>query len=315
MTASPNEFALIDWIRGRAGAGQRLVLGIGDDMAALRLDSAELLVAADMLLEGVHFTFPPAEPQDAGRKALAVNLSDVAAMAGRPLAATVSVALPRCRGAGFARELFEGVLSIARQFECAIAGGDTNLWDGPLVIDIAILAEPTGRGAVRRRGAQSGDWIFVTGQLGGSLPSGRHISFTPRVHEAIALHQSVNVHAMIDVSDGLAADLGHILDESGVGAVLVEERIPIHPSTRTASDGRSPLEHALGDGEDFELIFTVSPEDGQRLLERPPFETPLTHIGRIVPEPVLEIEDAARHRRPLTRTGWEHGFGGLRVEG
>lgn len=303
-----HEFAYIDWLRERGRAHPRLTLGIGDDAAVWRFPQpADSLLAVDMLMEGTDFTFPEVTPRQAGRKALAVNLSDLAAMAGRPLAALASVAFPRRYGVEFARDLHCGLQELADEFDVALAGGDTNIWDGPLVVSVTVVGEATERGPVRRSGARAGDWILVTGTFGGSI-GGHHYSFRPRVVEALALHATVALHAMIDVSDGLAADLYHILDESRVGAIVHEEAIPISQAAQEAGDARSPLDHALGDGEDFELIFTVSPEDGRRLLREPPFETPLSRIGEIVAGGGAELVTPAGERRPLPRAGWEHSF-------
>jgi thiamine-monophosphate kinase len=303
-----SEFELIEWIRARAAGQPRLTLGIGDDAAAYRMPAdTDCLVALDMLMEGVHFTLPPATAAEIGRKALAVNLSDLAAMAGRPLAAFVGAAYPRRYGDSFARDVQGGVQLLADEFGVAVAGGDTNVWDGPLVISVTVLGEATGTGPVRRAGAQVGDWIMVTGQLGGSL-RGRHLSFRPRVDEALALHVAVALHSMIDVSDGLVADLNHILEESHVGAVLTADSIPISDDARLMNDGRTPLERALGDGEDFELLFTVAAEDGHRLLNHAPIGVPLAHIGEIVPGKGCELIDAAGQRRPVAPAGWRHTF-------
>ncbi|MGH7201708.1 MAG: thiamine-phosphate kinase, partial [Planctomycetaceae bacterium] len=302
---SGGEFEFIERVRARAAAHPRVVLGIGDDAAVLRFpDPADCLVAVDLLIEGVHFSLPPATARQAGRKALAVNLSDIAAMAGRPLAAVVSLAAPRDRGAAFLEEVHAGLEQLAEEFGVAIAGGDTNVWAGPLMINVTILGETTGRGAVRRSGARPDDWILVTGGLGGSL-SGKHLDFRPRVEEALALHESADLHAMIDLSDGLAADLHHVLDESGVGAVIFADRVPISDAARACRDDRSPLDHALGDGEDFELLFTVAAEDGRRLLDQPPINVPLSHIGEITAERAAELIDSDGRRAPLPRAGWE----------
>ena len=308
MSANRHEFALIEWIRAQAADHPRLAIGIGDDTASVRFpDPSECLVTSDMLMEKVHFTFPPATPRDIGRKALAVNLSDIAAMAGNPLAAVISVALSRNQDMDFARELHQGLLELADEFGVALAGGDTNIWDGPLVVSVTLLGETTGKGAVRRNAARVGDWIMTTGSFGGSL-SGKHVSFQPRVKEALILHDTLTLHAMIDVSDGLAADLHHILDESNVGAVVYEEAIPIADAAERINDGKSSLEHALGDGEDFELLFTVSPQEGRRLPADPPVEVRLSHIGEITEAGCRELADAAGNRKPLPCAGWEHRF-------
>jgi len=303
-----HEFELIAWIREHTRAHDRINLGIGDDTASLAFPNpANCLVTVDMLMEGVHFTMPPATPRQVGRKALAVNLSDIAAMAGRPLAAVISLALPRGVPAELAEELYSGIADLSDQFNIAIAGGDTNSWQGPLVISITALGETTHRGAVTRSGARPGDAIFVTGELGGSL-AGKHLEFTPRIHEALMLHEFVDLHAMIDVSDGLAADLGHIVEESGVGLILDESAIPISPAARTAAegDGCSPWEHALSDGEDFELLFTVSDDDGAQLLANSPLEIPLSRIGTVVDGGKMQLRTAAGNVIPLPVSGWKH---------
>ena len=178
-----------------------------------------VLVTTDMLLEGSCFVLAEAGPRRVGRKAMAVNLSDVAAMAGRPMAAVVSVGLARDGGRSLAEDLYRGLREMADEFDTAIVGGDTNSWDGPLAISVTLFGEPTGRGPVTRSGARPGDWLLCTGTFGGSI-RGHHLDFTPRVREALRLHEVADLHAMIDVSDGLAADVWHICTESRVGAVL-----------------------------------------------------------------------------------------------
>ena len=305
MAETGGEFGLIEWIRRRVSAHPALDTGIGDDAAVLNWPAEKALVTVDMLMEGVDFTFPEASPEQVGRKALAVNLSDIAAMGGKPVAAVVAVSLPRHRGTELAQRLQQGIEQRAREFDVALAGGDTNSWDGPLVISITVLGEPSARGPVRRSGARAGDWILVTGEFGGSI-AGRHLDFTPRVREGLLLAENFDVHAMIDVSDGLAADHHHILDESRAGAALFGDQIPISAVARATTDGKSALEHALSDGEDFELIFTVAPETAQALLAAPPFETPLTHIGYIEPNPGCRLQSADGSQRALPALGWRH---------
>src|SRR5437870_3904547 len=189
-----SEFAFIDWLRRRTPADPRVLLGPGDDTAALRLtDGRACLVTTDMLLDGSCFVLAEAGPRRVGRKAMAVNLSDIAAMAGRPVAAVVSVGLPRTGGRQLAEELYLGLREVADAFDTAIIGGDTNSWDGPLVISVTLLGEATPRGPVCRSGAQPGDWLLVTGPLGGSI-LGKHLTFTPRVREARALRDVADLH-------------------------------------------------------------------------------------------------------------------------
>jgi thiamine-monophosphate kinase len=295
---------LIDWIRRQTPVSNRVLLGPGDDTALLAWpDAADCLVTTDMLLEGSCFLLEQAGAYRVGRKAMAVNLSDIAAMAGVPLAAVVSVGLPRQGGRALAEELYRGLREMADAFDTAIIGGDTNSWNGPLVINVTLLGEATKRGAVRRSGARPGDWIFLTGPVGGSI-LGKHLDFQPRVREALLLHERVELHAMTDVSDGLAADLGHLCDESGIGAVVQAEAIPLTPEARQIQDGRSALDHGLGDGEDFELLFTVSPQDGQRLLDQPPLPG-LARIGSMIAEQGMWIE-SGEQRVPLARSGYVH---------
>src|SRR4051812_35592181 len=232
MTALTGEFAFIDWLRRRTPADPRVMLGPGDDTAAVRFTpGAPVLVTTDMLLEGSCFVLAEAGARRVGRKAMAVNLSDIAAMAGVPGAAVVSVGLPRQGGRALAEELYLGLREMADAFDTPIVGGDTNSWNGPLAISVTLHGQATERGPVLRKGAKPGDWIFVTGPLGGST-LGKHLDFTPRVREALALHEAVDLHAMIDISDGLARDLHHICEESGCGAVLRADSIPISADAR-----------------------------------------------------------------------------------
>jgi thiamine-monophosphate kinase len=299
------EFAFIEWLRSRTPSAQRVLLGPGDDTAVIAWPVGQpCLLTTDMLLEGSCFILAEAGARRVGRKAMAVNLSDIAAMAGRPVAAVVSVGLPRSGGRAIAEELYVGLREVADQFDTTIVGGDTNSWDGPLVINVTILGETTPRGPVRRRGAKVGDWLFVTGPLGGSI-RGKHLDFTPRVREAIHLHQLVDLHAMIDVSDGLAADLFHICEESRCGAVLRAGAIPVADAARQMNDGKAPLEHALSDGEDFELVFAVAPEDGRGLLEKQQIPgLTVFHIGECVEQGLWLEENGAR--RSLAPHGYVH---------
>jgi thiamine-monophosphate kinase len=307
MATSSGEFAYIDWLRRRTPADRRVLIGPGDDTAALHLTpSTSCLMTTDMLLDGSCFRLAEAGPRQVGRKAMSVNLSDIAAMAGRPVAAVVSVGLPRLGGRALAEELYLGLRDVADAFDTALVGGDTNSWDGALVISVTVLGEATPRGPVRRSGARPGDWLLVTGPLGGSI-EGKHLTFTPRVREALQLHALVDLHAMIDISDGLAADLSHICEESGCGAVLRAEAIPITDAARKMNDGRSPLVHALTDGEDFELVFALPAEEARQLVTSQPIAgITLFHIGECV-EQGLWLEEHSQ-RCPLEPGGYVHSF-------
>jgi thiamine-monophosphate kinase len=299
----------IHWIRRQIKADSRAIIGIGDDCAAVAWPKEKpVLFKTDMLLEGSCFTLDMGAVR-IGRKAMSVNLSDIAAMAGQPTAAVVSLGLPRKSRGGLAEELFRGLKERADQFNVAIVGGDTNSWDGKLVVSIALIGEPTGRGPVRRNGAQPGDWIMVTGALGGSI-LGHHLDFVPRIREAHKLHQLVELKAMIDISDGLAVDLHHLCEESNCGAEMIAEQIPMSDAALRMKDGKLALEHALGDGEDFELLFAVSAEHGQRLLSDQPlreFGANLSRVGQFIAEmQVFLIQDG--QRRTLPPLGYAHRF-------
>jgi len=276
-----DELQFVDWLRSRQRSHPSVILGIGDDMAMLRTSGERILVSSDMLLDGVHFDTGRHSLSAIGRKAIACSLSDCAAMAVRPLAATVSVALPESLPLAGAEELLAGMSSMAEEFELVIAGGDTNRWSHPLALDVAVTATPyQGIEPVRRFGAKTGDELYVTGPLGGSL-LGHHLVFQPRVREAQVLGERLGqrLHAMIDITDGLSLDLWRLCVESKVGAELDERQlrgiISEDAGQAAVSSGRTPLDHALTDGEDFELLMAVEGE--VKVMDFPVFR-----IGRIV---------------------------------
>jgi len=294
------EFDYIDWLRKQTPTDARVLVGPGDDCAVLATrPHVPWLTTTDMLLEGSHFVLAEAGAYRIGRKAMAVNLSDIAAMGGTPIAAFVSVGLPRHDTKAIAEDLYRGLRDMADRFGVSISGGDTNSWAGGLVVSVTLMGEPGPQGPILRKGAKPGDWLFVTGPLGGSI-RGNHLDFTPRVREALQLQQHATIHAMIDISDGLSADAFHLCEESGCGLTLFAERIPLN-------DGAT-LEHALSDGEDFELAFAVSPADGARLLrEQPITGITLSHVGVFVDEVALFFEEGGVRRRIAPR-GFAHAF-------
>ena len=299
------ELAYLDWLRKQTPSVPRVLVGPGDDCAVLDWSAGRpCLVTTDMLMDGTDFILAEAGPRRVGRKALAVSLSDIAAMAGRPVSAFAAVALPKSGGRELAEQLYHGLRELADAFNIALAGGDTNSWDGPLVVATTIVGEAVGRGPALRSGAKPGDWLLVTGPLGGSI-RGKHLHFVPRVREALELHSLVELHAMIDISDGLAADVHHICAESHCGALLVAENIPVSDEAKSVTDGQSPLDHALSDGEDFELAFAVSPDDGRRLLRDQPIAgLELSHIGECIANGFW-LENHGK-RIQLEPRGWEH---------
>lgn len=304
------ESDLISWLRSRLPSHPLLRLGPGDDAALLRVgEGSDCVVAVDMLMDTVDFVLGEIDARRAGHKALAVNLSDMAAMAARPLGAVVALALPKKGGMALAQSLYEGMLPLAERHQVAIAGGDTNSWDGPLVISVTVLGAVPDSGILRRDGAQPGDRIVVTGTFGGSI-LGHHLDFEPRVDEALLLNERYNVHACIDASDSLAVDLNHIAVESRMGAVVQTAAIPIskaaHERAETAGDGRTALEHALEDGEDFELILAVPPVEAAKMLDEQPLDVSLSDIGRFVEKRGLWQSDADGNTSDLAPRGYEH---------
>lgn len=275
-----HETDLIQRLRKQQRLPSGVTIGIGDDAAVMTIPHAQdLVVTTDMILEGVHFLRKSARPAQIGYKAMAVNLSDLAAMGARPYGAFVSVGLPRNCTPRFVSSLFEGMQALAQRFACPILGGDTNRSKRDLVINITMLGTvPLGR-AVLRSGAQPKDAILVTGALGGSL-RGKHLSFVPRVDEARTILQRYPVHAMMDISDGLASDLRSLCAESRCAAHLFKEHIPIADTVRKGDR----LKQALCDGEDFELLFTMDARAARRLVDAQPFPNcPVHIIGQIVP--------------------------------
>jgi thiamine-monophosphate kinase len=304
------ERELISWLREHLPPHPLLRLGLGDDAAVLRMAGVdECVITVDMLTDRVDFDLSKVDPQRVGRKALAANLSDLAAMAAKPLAGVVALALPRHGAMELAVALYEGMLPLAEKYDLAIAGGDTNSWDGPLAISITLLGAVTPRGPLCRDGAKPGDRILVTGSFGGSI-LGRHLDFEPRVREALELHARYDLHAGIDVSDGLSLDLAHVLEESRCGAVIAADAVPIADDARRLAerlaDGSTPLDHALSDGEDFELVLAVPADQARRMLHEQPLAVPIADIGEFVAEQGLWQIDRSGVRRPLTPRGWQH---------
>lgn len=301
-----SEFDLIAWIRRTTPPDPRVPLGPGDDCALVRLDGRDVLITTDQVVEGVHFEAGATAPALVGRKAFLRAVSDIAAMAGTPRAAVASFLLQPGLSRDEVEALYAGMLEAAAQCATALVGGDIAAGGERLVISVTVIGEPHPRGPVRRDGARPGDAIFATGCFGGSL-LGRHLAIAPRLREARELADAVALHAMIDVSDGLSQDLHHILRESGVGAVLFADAVPICGDARRMAErtGRTPLEHALSDGEDHELVFTVGPEDAGRVPSRLATGAPVTRIGEVIAGEGLFLE-VAGERRPLPPCGWVH---------
>jgi thiamine-monophosphate kinase len=306
------EFELIEKLIRSLPSNPSVVTGAGDDCAVLDLGipGRQVLFKTDAVVEGIHFT-STTPPEKVGRKALARCLSDIAAMAGTPGSALVTIALANNFEAGYVEAVYAGMTALAQQHGVAIVGGETTTNPDRVLISVALLGSvPRGK-AVLRSGARAGDAIFVTGELGGSLLA-KHLDFEPRLVEARWLAEHFSIHAMLDVSDGLAGDLRHLLKASSVGAEVLAASIPISRAAKRASRAESsakpPLLAALTDGEDFELLFSVSSRDAVPLLDawKTQFpKVPLTCIGKITPGEGIILRDKLG-ARPLTAYGYEH---------
>jgi thiamine-monophosphate kinase len=293
-----NELELIARLTRSLPANASVVAGAGDDCAVLDCGQPGryLLFKTDAVVEGVHFT-SEARPEQIGHKALGRCLSDIAAMAGSPLAALVTLALPDHFSPDFVERIYAGMNSLAQRHGVAIAGGETTRNPERLLLSISMVGQVPRDKCLLRRGAKAGDALFVTGELGGSL-AGRHLDFEPRVAEAQWLAAHFPIHAMIDVSDGLAGDLRHILRASQVGAELLARAIPVSRAAklqaRAESSCKPPLLSALADGEDFELLFCVGGSHAVALLDGWKQQFPklrLSCIGRITKELGLKLRD------------------------
>jgi len=315
------EFALIDLIRARCAITREDVrLGIGDDAALLAVPAGQTLaVSTDTLVSGVHFPKDTA-PFDIGWKALAVNLSDLAAMGATPAWATLALTLPAADAAWIAA-FADGFAALAHQFGVALVGGDTT--QGPLSITVTVHGFVPESLALRRTGAKVGDAVFVTGTLGDAaaglallqrpVTAGKgpeHLIArlnrpTPRVAQGLLLR--ARAHACIDVSDGLVADLGHICTASAVGAEIDLAMLPASPALLgfVADEARVPLQ--LAGGDDYELCFSAAPAIATELLnDLARSGCAATRIGRIVAEPGIRVRAADGSRVASPRPGWEH---------
>ncbi len=293
------EFNFINAISKGCINHRSVVKGIGDDAAIVKIAKNSLLLfTSDMLIEDVHFTRKQS-PESIGQKAINCSLSDIAAMGGMPLYALISVAFSKNLRIAFAKGIYRGMQKAAKKFGLSIIGGDTNSAD-KIIIDVHICGEAPGGKVVLRDGARKGDFIFVTGKLGGSYKGG-HLDFTPRLKEARFLVDRYPVHAMIDISDGLISDLGHIIEKSKKGAVLFQRSIPI---CRQADS----LQDALYTGEDFELLFTVPEACADDLKRHWPFKkVKLTYIGKITAfDKGLLLEDENGRWKKAKRCGYRH---------
>lgn len=298
----------------------KVALGIGDDCAVLRLPAGrETLITTDFSLEGVHFRRDWQSPECIGHRCLARGLSDIAAMGGTPLAAFLSLALPATLPQEWTDRFLTGLLRLARAYGVELAGGDTAQSVSGVLADIMVVGSVKRGEALLRSGAKLGDVVYVTGSLGESaaalhrLTSGKakkqDVFPHPRIAVGEWLAQKRIATSAIDISDGLSTDLSHICEQSGVGAAIDEEAIPIHPQARKLqkAEHRGPgegvsLELALHGGEDYELLFTAA--KSKRVPKRIAGVT-ITRIGEVLSEKKMYLIHNGK-RRVLTPQGWEH---------
>ena len=313
------EAEIISRIRKRLGFNEDVLLGVGDDAAVIKTASGrDLIACCDLLVEGVHFRREWTPPRLLGWKALAVNLSDLAAMGGVPKFAMVSIALPHWCSSEFIDELFDGMSELAQSCGVAIIGGDTSSSPDSLFIDVSVIGDCQSGKAITRRGANTGDRIYVSGTLGASavglslLEAGfrlddsqgvgdfrskavlKHLSPEPHLKLGRALGETGLATAMIDISDGLSTDLHHILDESSVGAVIHAGAIPIAECVPSAAHGTPEADRltlAINSGEEYELLFTARPENHQRVSDLAEKNgVKVSVIGDITAERELHLE-------------------------
>jgi len=307
-----NEFELIAKLTRTLPTNESVVAGAGDDCAVLDLGVADKLILfkTDAVVEGFHF-MRETPPEKIGRKALARCLSDIAAMAGTPTAALVTIGLPEKFDVEFIAKIYDGMNALAREHGVAIVGGETTTNPECILISISLLGTvPRGK-QILRSGAKPGDAIFVTGELGGSLAE-KHLDFEPRLAEARWLAEHFPIHAMIDLSDGLAGDLRHILNASGVGAEILKSAVPVSREAKLrakqSSTAKPAFAAALTDGEDFELLFTVASKNAVKLLDGWKKKFPklkLSCIGKIVAGDGVLIRDKGGSHK-LNAQGYVH---------
>ena len=292
----PDELELISQLSAKLLTGDSVVVGAGDDCAVIDAGVPDQwqLHKTDAVVEGVHFT-PDADPQQVGHKALGRALSDIAAMAGTPRWATVTLALPDGFEAKRIESVYDGMAALAKRHAVSLVGGETVANRERLFIGVSLVGEVAREKCILRSGAKVGDGVWVTGELGGSI-AGHHLSFKPRLAEARWLAEYHQPSAMIDLSDGLAGDLGHLLDAAGAGAELLESALPIRREARLRAKeseaAKPPMLAALTDGEDYELCFTLSQGRAVKLLDQFKQQfpnTPLCCIGKLVVKPGLKI--------------------------
>jgi len=328
MARPGGEREIIARIRQAVGGAGDLLVGIGDDCAVYRTAPDRVsLVTTDTMVAGIHFDLMWHPPAELGRKAATVNISDIAAMGGQPRFALLSLALTPDLGEQWLAEFMAGFLAVLSEHGVVLIGGDTVQGRHESVFSVTVLGEMAEAEVLTRKGARVGDVVLVSGLLGeaaaglalcrlglGHDPGwqplvGAHLNPFPQVELGRVLAASGLVHAMQDLSDGLATDLAHICTESGVGAVVAAEKVPLSSLLRKAAEtcGQSPLEWALAGGEDYQLLLTAGEEQLAPLcaLVRKETGRELHPVGRIVEGRGVFLEEAGQ-RREISYQGYEH---------
>lgn len=323
------EFGLIshirEWVQGK---NPEVFRGVGDDTAVINLNRHKyLLYTCDTQVEGTHFLLSFTTPYLLGRKSMAINVSDIASMGGTPSFALISLILPPETELSFLRELYRGLVEEGNKWEVTIVGGNISRTNGPLTVDISLLGEVKKKYLILRSGAKKGDLILITGHPGWSAAGlkllqdnktkdfpeliGAHLSPIPRLKEAQIIASFPEVSSMIDVSDGVLQDLGRILKESSVGATIWEESLPINESLKKSAEvlGEEAINLFLNGGEDYELIFTVSPDNSEKIIKKVKKETgtDLSLIGEINDHlPNISMITKSKEKISITPGGWDH---------
>ena len=300
------EDTITSWFAEQSNAeATAFPIGIGDDMAQLKAgNDGTVLITTDMLLNGTHFDLSQCSLEQAAYKAMAASLSDCAAMATVPICAVCAVAMPIAFGQDQLKELHTGLVKSGNKYNCELIGGDITKWrhtEGRFAINVTLLSKPSGyHSPVQRNNAKIGDIICVTGTLGGSL-AGKHLDFEPRVNEALEITKAAKINAMMDITDGLSTDLNRICTQSKTGAMLLADSIPI---SEAAAKQEKPLDSALHDGEDFELLFTLPPQEYEKLPDLT--DAPITKIGTITNSGRMELKMSSGQIKLLATRGFDH---------
>jgi thiamine-monophosphate kinase len=298
VTLPVTENDLLAHIAARSAAMKgRVTIPPGDDMGAVRVTAGDLLVTVDQVIDGVHVDSATQPLPLIARKAITRNLSDVAAMAALPVGAVAAACVPRTWSAERGRQLSDALREVADAYACPLFGGDITIWGGPLVLSVTVLAEPAGITPVPRRGARPGDAIYVTGVLGNSLSSGHHLTFEPRLQLArtLAGNPATRPTTMMDLSDGLAMDLPRMTDHAFIDA----DALPVRDGTPAPR-----WRHAVGDGEDYELLFTAS---AGASMPTTIGGVRVTRVGEVSNAGGVRFVDTAGRLLDASGLGWEHG--------